>query len=137
MVSLIFILGRKQKCHRKMSIRFLTRISRQHCNSFPWIPACSPWKVTRGRLSRVRPQAEWPQPSGAFDTIEGRDFIQRELENLEKWIHVNLMRLSKAKFEVLHLGWGYPSYERRLGEELFESNTGGKDLGFWWMKPGR
>lgn len=77
------------------------------------------------------------KPSGAVDTIEGRDFIQRELENLEKWIHVNLMRLSKAKFKVLHLGWGYPSYERRLGEELFESNTGGKDLGFWWMKPGR
>ncbi|KAK4832276.1 LOW QUALITY PROTEIN: hypothetical protein QYF61_021675 [Mycteria americana] len=50
--------------------------------------------------------------SGAVDTPEGQDVIQRDLDKLEKWAHVNLMRFSKAK----------------LGDEGIESSPVEEDL---------
>jgi len=67
--------------------------------------------------------------SGAVDTPEGQDVIQRDLNKLERWAHVDLKRFNKAKCEVLHLVQGNPQYQCRLGDEGVENSPVEKDLG--------
>ncbi|PKU37646.1 rna-directed dna polymerase from mobile element jockey-like [Limosa lapponica baueri] len=38
---------------------------------------------------------------GAVNALEGRDAIQRDIERLQKWAHVKLMKFNKAKCKVL------------------------------------
>ena len=60
--------------------------------------------------------------SSAVDTLEGREAIQRDLDRLEKWVHVNLMRFIRAKFTVLHLGQDNSMCLYKLGKKTLESS---------------
>ena len=66
--------------------------------------------------------------SGAVDTMEGRDAIQRELNRLERWAQVKLTRFNTAKCKVLHLGWRNPKHIYRLEGAVLESSSAEKDL---------
>jgi len=54
---------------------------------------------------------------GAVDKLEGRDAILKDLDRIERWTCVNLVKFYKAKCKVLHMGQGNPKPKYRLDRE--------------------
>ena len=68
--------------------------------------------------------------SGAVDTQEGRNTIQRDLDRFERWANANLMEFNKAKC----LDQGNPKRRHRLAREWLESIPGERIWGCLLMK---
>lgn len=66
---------------------------------------------------------------GAIDMLEGRDAMQGDLVKLERWSHVKLMKINKAKCKVLHLGRCNPKHKYRVSRKGIESSPEKKDFG--------
>ncbi|GAB0192608.1 cAMP-dependent protein kinase inhibitor alpha [Grus japonensis] len=73
--------------------------------------------------------ADTTKLSGAVDLLERRLAFHRDLNRLEKWALVNLMKFNKDNCKVLHLDCGNLRYHYRLGDEWMESSHVEKNLG--------
>ncbi|GAB0183557.1 hypothetical protein GRJ2_000821000 [Grus japonensis] len=60
--------------------------------------------------------------------LEGRTAIQRDLNRLEKWADRKLMKFSKVKCKVLHVGRSSPRHQYMLEADQLESSLAEKDL---------
>ncbi|GAB0203114.1 mitochondrial enolase superfamily member 1 [Grus japonensis] len=81
---------------------------------------------TEGTLSKFVDNTEL---RGVAKTPQGCAAIQQDLDRLENWAERNLMKFSKGKCRVLHLGKNNPRHQYKLGAGLLGSSSVEKDLG--------
>ncbi|KAJ7400742.1 rna-directed dna polymerase from mobile element jockey-like [Pitangus sulphuratus] len=66
---------------------------------------------------------------GVASTTEDFPALQKDLSRLERWAEKNGRKFNKGQCRVLHLGKNNPLHQHRLGTDLLESSSAGKDLG--------
>jgi len=69
---------------------------------------------------------------GVADTPEGCAAIQCDLDMLESWKQRNLMKYSKGKCRVLHLGRNNPMHQYRLGADCCSVALWRGTWECWW-----
>ncbi|KAJ7396323.1 rna-directed dna polymerase from mobile element jockey-like [Pitangus sulphuratus] len=74
----------------------------------------------KGTLSKF---ADDTKLGGAVDSLQGRETLQRDLDNSEGWGTIDHTKFNKGKCWILHLGWGNPGCMDRLGNEMLESSA--------------
>ena len=65
---------------------------------------------------------------GAVDFLEGKEALQKDLEQLEHWEMINGTNFNKSKCQILHLGQSNTGHKYKLREEWLESSPAERDL---------
>jgi len=66
--------------------------------------------IDSGNECTLSKSAEHTNLSGAADMLEGRDTMQRDLDWLQDWAHMNFMKFKMTNCKVLHMSHSNPQY---------------------------